>query len=213
MKKNLETKNDYKIHLTLLGLFIILFTWSAINPHDYFTWVLEVFPAVLALGLLMFTYDKFKFSNTTYFFIFVQASILVIGGHYTYAEVPLFNWLKDSLDLSRNHYDRLGHFFQGFTPALVACELLLRKKVLNKINWTPFIIISICLAISAGYELIEFSSGMIAGDAATDFLGTQGDIWDTQWDMFMALIGASAAMIFYFKRYKDVFGYSNINNN
>ena len=194
-----------KFHLTLLSLFTIIFIWSAINPHDYFTWALEVLPAVIALLILWYTYDKFKFSNTTYFFIFIQASILCIGGHYTYAQVPLFNWIRDAFDFSRNHFDRLGHFFQGFTPALVACELLIRKKVLNKINWTPFVVISICLAISASYEFVEWGTAVSTGSAATAFLGTQGDVWDTQWDMFMALIGASTAMLIYFRKYKNKF--------
>lgn len=204
------TDNNVRFHLYLLVLFIIIFIWSAIKPYDYFTWVLEVFPAVIALGIFMFTYDKFKFSNTTYFFIFVQATILLVGGHYTYAEVPLFNWLKDAFELSRNHFDRLGHFFQGFTPALVFCELLLRKKVLKNLNWLPFIVISICLAISASYEFVEWGTALSTGDASTAFLGTQGDVWDTQWDMFMALIGASAAMLIYFKKYKNEFGYVNV---
>lgn len=195
-------EKNTKFHIMLLFLFSILFIWSAINPHDYFTWFLEVIPAIIALIILLFTYKRFTFSNTTYFFIFVQCSILLIGGHYTYAEVPFFNWIRDSFDLSRNHFDRVGHFFQGFTPALVICEFFIKKKIIQKINWAPFIVISICLAISASYEFVEWGTAVSTGDASTAFLGTQGDVWDTQWDMFMALIGSSFAMLIYFKKYR-----------
>jgi putative membrane protein len=198
-------ENSNKFHIFLLIFFIIVFIWSAVNPKDYFTWFLEVLPAVIGLVILIVIYKRFKFSNTTYFFIFVQASILLIGGHYTYAEVPIFNWIRDTFNLSRNHFDRLGHFFQGFTPALITCEILIRKKILNKKNWIPFLVISICLAISAAYEFFEWGTALATGDSAAAFLGTQGDVWDTQWDMFMALIGASAAMLIYFKRYRDKF--------
>jgi len=169
--------------------------WSAIRPHDYFTWFLEVFPVFIALPILFFTYKKFPFSNLIYVLILIHAMILMVGGHYTYAEVPLFNWLRDHFDLGRNYYDRIGHFAQGFVPAMIGREILIRKNVLKEGKWLFFIVCSICLAISACYEFIEWWVAVASGQGADAFLGTQGDVWDTQWDMFLALIGAFIAQI------------------
>ena len=191
---------NHRHYLTFLLLCLSLaFVWSAIRPHDYFTWFLEIFPILIALPILFITYKKFPLSNLVYGLILFHAIILMIGGHYTYAEVPLFNWLRDTFDLSRNYYDRLGHFTQGFVPAIIAREILLRKKIVKNSGkqdgWLFFIICCICLSISACYELIEWRVAVATGSGADAFLGTQGDVWDTQWDMFTALIGAITAQI------------------
>jgi putative membrane protein len=176
-----------------------IFTWAAIKPHDYFTWFLEIFPILIALPILFFTFKKFPLSNLVYALILLHATILMVGGHYTYAEVPLFNWLRDTFDLSRNYYDRVGHFAQGFVPAMIAREILLRKQIVKNTGkknvWLFFIVCSICLSISACYEFVEWWVAVGSGAAAEAFLGTQGDVWDTQWDMFMALVGAVTAQI------------------
>jgi putative membrane protein len=184
----------------LLIVFTLVFGWSAIRPHDYFTWILEVFPAVIALPILFFTYKKFPLTNLLYLLILIHAIILMVGGHYTYAlvpvnELPAFNWLRDTFDLSRNYYDRVGHFVQGFVPAMIAREILLRKHVVIQGAWLFFVVCCICLAISACYEFIEWWVALASGSDAVAFLGTQGDVWDTQWDMFLALIGAISAQI------------------
>ncbi|MFZ7102218.1 MAG: DUF2238 domain-containing protein [Peptococcaceae bacterium] len=188
--------NDRKelYFILLAGLFII-FVWSVINPHDLFTWFLEVAPAVLGLIVILITYKKFRLSTLLYILIWSHAVILIIGGHYTYAEMPLFNWLQEIFNLERNYYDRLGHFYQGFVPALISREVLLRLSPLQRGKLLNFIIISICLAISAFYELIEWFVAELTGSGAEAFLGTQGDIWDTQWDMFLALCGASLSLL------------------
>jgi len=179
----------------LLLCLSLVFVWSAIRPHDYFTWMLEVFPIFIALPILFITYKKFPLSNLVYGLILFHAIILMVGGHYTYAEVPLFNWLRDTYDLSRNYYDRLGHFTQGFVPAIITREILLRKNIVRQGAWLFFITCCICLSISACYELIEWRVAVATGSGADAFLGTQGDVWDTQWDMFTALIGAITAQI------------------
>lgn len=179
----------------LLTAFFAVLLWSVINPHDLFTWFLEVLPAALGLVVILATYNKFRLTSLLYVLIFCHALILIIGGHYTYAEMPLFNWLRDTFALSRNYYDRWGHFVQGFVPALIAREILVRKAVLQRGKMLNFIIICICLAISASYELIEWAVAEATGIAAEAFLGTQGDVWDTQWDMFLALCGASVALL------------------
>ena len=177
-----------------LGLAAV-FVWSAINPHDRLTWFLEVAPVILAAIILALTYRRFRFTNLVYLLIGVHALILMIGGHYTYAEVPLFDWIKDTFGYARNHYDRLGHFTQGFVPAMVAREILIRLSPLHAGKWLFFIVVSICLAISAFYELIEWWVALASATAAEAFLGTQGDVWDTQWDMFLALCGAILAQL------------------
>jgi putative membrane protein len=168
--------------------------WSAIRPHDRFTWFMEVVPALLALALMAATYRSFRLTSLLYWLILVHAAILMIGGHYTYAEVPLFNWVRDVLHQGRNNYDKVGHFAQGFVPAIAAREVLLRKTPLTPGAWLSFITVSVCLAISALYELFEWAVAEATGEAAEAFLGTQGYQWDTQSDMTFALLGAIIAI-------------------
>lgn len=182
-------------HIGMLLIFLAVLLWSVINPKDLFTWFLEVLPALIGLALILITYNRFRLTNLVYVLILVHAIILVIGGHYTYAEMPFFNWLRDTFQLDRNYYDRLGHFVQGFVPAIICREILLYKSPLKSGKLLSFIVISICLAISASYELIEWGIAVTAGSAADDFLGTQGDVWDTQWDMFVALCGAVISLL------------------
>ncbi|WPC40273.1 DUF2238 domain-containing protein [Clostridium sp. JS66] len=198
----MNIKQISKIHSMFLIIFFIVFIWSAIYPKDSFTWFLEVFPAIIGIIIIIFTYKKFRFTTFVYGLMLIHAIILLIGGHYTYAEMPLFNWIKDSFHLSRNYYDRLGHFAQGFIPAFISREILIRKAYLKKGKMLLFIVICICLAISAAYELIEWLVAEVTGSAADAFLGTQGDVWDTQWDMFFALIGSMSA-VFMFSKIHD----------
>ncbi len=184
-----------RFFIALIAIFGAVFVWSAIKPHDYFTWFLEIFPLIIALPILVFSHQKFPLTKLLYGLILIHALILMVGGHYTYAEVPLFNWLRDMYDLSRNYYDRLGHFVQGFVPAMIAREILLRKNVIKNGGWLFFIVCSICLSVSAMYEFLEWWVAVATGEGADAFLGTQGDVWDTQWDMFTALIGAISAQI------------------
>ena len=177
-----------------LILFFGVFIWSLIQPYDYFTWFLEVSPAIIAIIILWTTRNTFPLTPLTYWLILAHAIVLMIGGHYTYAKVPLFDLIKENFDLSRNYYDKVGHFFQGFVPAIIAREVLLRKSPLTKGKWLFFIITSICLAISAFYELIEWWVALLSGEGAEAFLGTQGDVWDTQSDMMLALIGTLFAL-------------------
>jgi putative membrane protein len=176
-------------------IFLATLIWSGIGPHDYPTWLLEVAPALVAAAVLWFTRERFPLTRLTYILILVHCIILMVGGHYTYAEVPLGEWIKEAFDQSRNNYDKLGHFAQGFIPAIVAREILMRKNVVNFPGWRDFLIVCICLAISAFYELIEWWVALLSDDAADSFLGTQGYIWDTQSDMWLALLGAVAALI------------------
>lgn len=187
--------------ISLIAILSAIMLWSAFRPHDYFTWFLEVFPIFIALPILVFTYQKFPLSHLVYILILVHAIILMIGGHYTYAEVPLFNWLRDYFDLSRNYYDRVGHFAQGFVPGMVAREILLRKNILQEGGWLFFIVCTICLSISACYEFIEWWVALASGQGAEAFLGTQGDVWDTQWDMFLALTGVIVSQVLLKKRH------------
>jgi len=179
-----------------LSFFIVSFVWSAINPKDHFTWFLEVAPALIGFMLLILTYKKFPLTPLLYTLILIHMIILMVGGHYTYAEVPLFDWIKEVLDQGRNNYDKVGHLAQGFTPAILARELLLRKQIVqgSKI-WLNYIILSIILAFSAFYELIEWWVALGTGEDAEAFLGTQGYVWDTQSDMMYALIGGILALI------------------
>ena len=180
-----------------LGTFILVLIWSAIDPKDQFTWFLEVTPALIGFVLILLTYKRFPLTPLLYALILIHMVILMVGGHYTYAEVPLFDWIKEVLDQSRNNYDKVGHFAQGFIPAILARELLLRKEIIqgSKI-WLNYIILSIVLAFSAFYELIEWWVALGTGEDAEAFLGTQGYIWDTQSDMMFALIGAVTALVF-----------------
>jgi putative membrane protein len=174
--------------LLLVTLSLLL---SAIDPvADRLTWFLETAPVMLGLVLATWSRPVFPLTPLLYRLLALHAIILIIGGYYTYAEVPLFNWLRDSLDLSRNHYDRIGHLAQGFIPAILAREILLRRSPLAPGGWLLLTVTSICLAFSAFYEMIEWWTALISEEASAAFLGTQGDVWDTQWDMFLALIGA-----------------------
>ena len=175
-----------------LSLFFGVLIWSGINPKDQFTWLLEVIPAVIGLALIASTYKYFKLTSLLYFFILVHCIVLMIGGHYTYAEVPLFDNLFGS---ERNNYDKVGHFFQGFVPALLAREILLRKQVVNGRGWLTLFVISVSLAFSAFYELIEWWVAVLTGENAEAFLGTQGYVWDTQSDMALALFGAICSLL------------------
>jgi putative membrane protein len=200
---SLSAKQPYSFFLVLFALFIIFFVWSAINPYDRLTWLLEVLPTIIALPILWLTYKKFPLTPLLYSLILLHAIILLIGGHYTYAEVPLFSWMRDTFDWSRNYYDRLGHFAQGFIPAMIAREILLRQQVVKSGAWLFFIVCCICLSISACYEFIEWWVAVAAGGTAEAFLGLQGDVWDTQWDMLTALIGAVCAQIFLKRRHNQ----------
>ncbi|KPK35208.1 MAG: hypothetical protein AMK70_05810 [Nitrospira bacterium SG8_35_1] len=172
-----------------LAFYFLVLTWSGINPKDYFTWFLEVLPALVGFFIIALTYKKFRLTPLAYFLILIHSIILMVGGHYTYAEVPLFNWIRDFFNMERNNYDKLGHLAQGFIPAVIAREVLLRLEVVAKRGWLSFIIICICLALSAFYELIEWWAALLSGEAAEAFLGTQGYVWDTQSDMGLALLG------------------------
>ncbi|HZN54156.1 MAG TPA: DUF2238 domain-containing protein [Candidatus Polarisedimenticolaceae bacterium] len=179
----------------LLIVLAAVFAWSALGPADRLTWALEVFPIVIAVPLLVATRRRFPLTTLAYVLIACHAAILMVGGRYTYAEVPLFNWIRDGLHLARNPYDRVGHFAQGFVPAIVAREVLLRKSPLRRGGWLFFLVTCVCLAISAVYELIEWTAAAASGSAADAFLGTQGDPWDTQKDMLLAGIGAVVAQL------------------
>ena len=178
-----------------IGIFLAVLIWSGIKPADYLTWILEVFPALLAGAILFFTRVSFPLTPLTYSLILVHCIILMVGGHYTYADVPLFDWLASIFDLQRNNYDKLGHFAQGFVPAIVARELTIRNNVFNSSRWRNFFIVCFCLGFSAFYELIEWWVALLSSEAAESFLGTQGYVWDTQSDMGWALAGALVALI------------------
>ncbi|SFV90427.1 FIG01058491: hypothetical protein [hydrothermal vent metagenome] len=179
-----------------LGTFFGVLIWSAIHPKDYFTWFLEVFPALIGFVLIVLTYKKFPLTPLLYTLILIHMIILMVGGHYTYAEVPLFDWIKEVLHQSRNNFDKVGHFMQGFEPAILAREILIRLKVVKPSRiWLNYIVLSIVLAFSAFYELIEWWVALASGEGAEAFLGTQGYVWDTQSDMMFALVGGIAALL------------------
>lgn len=183
----------------MLNIFVGTFLWAIINPKEGFTCFLEVLPAVIGVLILIFTFKKFRFTNFTYFLILIHCIILFIGGHYTYAEVPFFDYIKETFHQSRNNYDKVGHFAQGLVPAMIIRELFIRKMVISNKSFFNFIIVSICLAISAAYEWIEWLVSILTGDGGDAFLGTQGYIWDTQSDMLYATIGAIAGLILFSK--------------
>ena len=179
----------------LLALFAAIFVWSAIRPHDYFTWLLEVFPAIIGVALLLATRRRFPLTPLLLVLLFVHGVILVVGGHYTYALVPLGFRMQELFGFTRNHYDRIGHFAQGFVPAILAREILRRFRVVDGRGWLFVIVTAVCLAVSALYELLEWTVAATSGEAAESFLGTQGDVWDTQKDMALALVGAMIAQL------------------
>jgi len=183
-------------HLTLFFIVLAAIAWSGWQPYDRFTWWLEVSPVFAGLAFLAASYRRFRFTTLCYALIALHMCVLCVGGHYTYARVPAFDWLRPIFGWERNHYDRLGHVMQGFGPAIIAREVLVRLDVIKRRGWLPFFVLSICLAISAFYELLEWWAALIGGSAADDFLGSQGDVWDTQSDMGLALIGAACALLF-----------------
>jgi putative membrane protein len=173
-------------------IFVVVLVWSGSEPKDQFTWFLEVLPALVGAVLLASTYKSFRLTPILYVFILLHCLVLMVGGHYTYAEVPFFDGLFGA---ERNNYDKVGHFFQGLTPALLAREILIRKAIVNGRHWRSFMVVSICLAFSAFYELIEWWVALASGEDAEAFLGTQGYVWDTQSDMWLALIGAISCLV------------------
>jgi putative membrane protein len=183
------------LQISWIVIFSAVLIWSGIGPHDYPTWLLEVAPAIVAAAVLWFTRERFPLTRLTYVLILVHCVILMVGGHYTYAEVPLGDWIREAFDQTRNNYDKLGHFVQGFVPAIVAREILIRKNIINFPGWRDFLIVCVCLAISAFYELIEWWVALLSAEAADSFLGTQGYVWDTQSDMWLALLGAVSALV------------------
>ena len=186
---------QHKIPTVFLVLIVLILMFSLLVSNDRFTWILEVFPILIGLPVIVLTYKRFKLTNFVYGLLIIQSVVLAVGGIYTYAEVPLGFWMQDWFGFSRNHYDRIGHLAQGFFPAILVREILLRLSPLRRGKLLVFIVISICLAISAFYELIEFGYTITIGESAESFLGSQGDIWDAQWDMSFALIGSILSLI------------------
>jgi putative membrane protein len=178
-----------------LAVFFGVLAWSAWNPHDYPTWWLEVAPALIALVVLAATRKRFPLTPLAYWLILFHAVVLMVGGHYTYAEVPAGDWLRELVGGERNNYDKLGHLAQGFVPAIVAREILLRNHVVGRRGWLSFLVVCVCLAIAAVYELLEWGVALLSEEAAESFLGTQGYVWDTQSDMFLAGVGAVLALL------------------
>jgi putative membrane protein len=182
--------------LTLLALIV-----SGIQPYDRLTWWMEVMPVIIGLPILIFTRRRFPLTTLLYGLLFIHGLILMLGGHFTYARVPLGFWMQDWFDFSRNHYDRIGHLAQGFIPAILAREILIRLSPLKPGGWLFFIVCCVILAVSATYEFIEWWAALLYGSDADSFLATQGDVWDTQWDMFLALLGAIAAQLLLSQRH------------
>jgi putative membrane protein len=178
-----------------IAVFLAVLVWSGIGPKDFVTWCLEVAPAILGGIVLWFTRTRFPLTPLVYLLILIHCIILMVGGHYTYAEVPLGEWVRELVDGSRNNYDKLGHFVQGFIPAIIARELMIRLKVFTSARWRDFFIVCFCLAFSAFYELIEWWVALLSDEAADAFLGTQGYVWDTQSDMGWAFFGAVLALV------------------
>ncbi len=178
-----------------IGIFVGVLLWSGIDPKDHFTWFLEVLPAIIGAVVLTVTYNRFPLTKLVYSLILFHCIVLMVGGHYTYAEVPLFDTLRTWFGFERNNYDKVGHFVQGFVPAMIAREILLRKHIVHGTAWANFFIVCFCLALSAFYELIEWATAVLSGESAEAFLGTQGYVWDTQSDMGLALLGAVLALL------------------
>jgi putative membrane protein len=190
-------ERDGSVPAALCAGVSVVLLWSLIGCHDFFTWLLEVTPVLIGVPVLIHLYPRYRFTNLVYSLIAVHACILMIGGHYTYALMPVFQWIKEWLHLDRNYYDRLGHFAQGFVPAFIAREVLLRWTRLERGKLLTYLVFSCCMAISALYELFEFAAAEFTGSAADAFLGSQGDMWDTQWDMTWCLIGATCMLLFF----------------
>lgn len=175
--------------------FLVVLLWSAYKPYNSTIWVLEAAPAIIGAAILLFTRSRFPLTTLTYVLILIHCIILLVGAHYTYAEVPIGDWVRDAFDQSRNNYDKLGHFVQGFIPALIAREIVIRLNVFNSAGWRNFFIVCFCLAVSAFYELIEWWTALLAGESAEAFLSMQGYVWDTQADMWTALVGAVLGLL------------------
>jgi putative membrane protein len=199
---DMQAQKTSPVAWACLALTILVLLWSGLAPKDRGTWFMEVAPVFIALPLVALTWRRFPLTTLLTVVITLHAVVLMVGGKYTYAEMPLFNWLRDEFHLSRNHYDRVGHFMQGFAPALVARELLLRTSPLRPGKWLAVVVVLSCLGISALYELIEWGAAMALGEGADAFLATQGDVWDTQKDMAMAGVGAVVALLL-FSRWHD----------
>ncbi|PSG90526.1 DUF2238 domain-containing protein [Aurantibacter aestuarii] len=180
-----------------LVILLALLVWSGIKPKEQFTWFLEVLPAILGIMVLIVTFKNFRFTNFVYSLVFIHCVILIIGGHYTYAEVPLFDWIQNTFNQSRNNYDKLGHFAQGFVPFFIVREMFIRKNVVNGKKWLSFIAVCIVMAISVSYEFIEWLVSVLTAEGGDAFLGTQGYVWDTQSDMLFATIGAIIGVLFF----------------
>jgi putative membrane protein len=191
-----------RYEMALLIVVLVVLVWSGIQPADRFTWLMEVFPVLIAVPVLLATYRRFRFTPLVYTLMAIHACILMLGGKYTYAQVPLGFWMERTFGFARNHYDRIGHFAQGFVPALIGREILVRLSPLKGSRWLPFVVLAFCMAISALYEFIEWWTALATGSAAEAFLGTQGDPWDTQWDMFLAFVGAISGLVL-LSRYHD----------
>jgi len=190
-----RVRREDRLPLFLLGVDLVALVVSGIGPKDRLTWWLEVAPFLIALPVLLASYSRFRLTDLVYVLIAIHACVLFLGGHYTYAEVPLGFWAQRALGLARNDYDRVGHFFQGFVPALVTREVLLRRTPLRAGGWLTVLVLSVCLAVSALYELVEWGAAVMLHQGADAFLGTQGDPWDTQEDMATCLVGAIAALV------------------
>jgi putative membrane protein len=197
-----EKKPISRLHIFLLISLFAVLVWSAIKPHDYFTWFLEVLPALLAVAILAFFYNRFRFTDLVYVVVWFHCIVLMVGAKYTYAEVPLGYYVSDLFGWSRNNYDKVGHFMQGFSPALIAREVFIRKNIVNGKWWTLFLSVAVPLAFSAFYEFVEWWVAVAVGDSAESFLGTQGYEWDTQTDMFMCMSGSILALLF-LSRWQD----------
>lgn len=188
-----------KLHWTFLAIFLAVAIWSGIGAYETGLWFLEAGMCIVGVAILSATFKRFRFTDMTYLFILIHLIILFVGAHYSYARVPLFDWIREVFDQSRNNYDKVGHFAQGFVPAMIAREIIIRLEVVRKKSWIPFFVVCICMAISAFYEFIEWWVAVLSGDGAEDFLGMQGYEWDTQSDMFFAMIGAVCMLVFFSK--------------
>jgi putative membrane protein len=195
--------NKFQLNVLIL-LWIAALILTGASPHDRLTWLMEIFPVLIVIPILWLSHSRFPLPRYVYGWIFLHGLVLMIGGHYTYAEAPPGFWVRDFLGLTRNHFDRFGHLLQGFVPALVTREVLVRNRVVRHGVWLFFITLTICMAISVTYEFIEWWAALILGQGADAFLGTQGDPWDTQWDMFLATLGAIIAQIVYWKKKREV---------
>ena len=190
-----QITKDRLLHIFLLLSLMAIFVWSLIKPFNLLSWFLMVLPVLAGVLILTLTCSRFRFTNLAYLLMWIYAVIILVGGHYSYSRMPLFNWIRDAFELSRNHYDRIGHFSQGFVPAIIAREVLIRKSPVQSGKWLFFIVLSFCVALSACWELYEWAMAFVTRTPADAFLAIQGDVWDTQWDMFLALAGAVISLV------------------